>query len=171
MQNGLSQLGWTLLIHTAMVGFAFGTDNMPAADWTSVRHFERLVPARVAFVLNYPRDLGDNVATAFDFDPIADLHAQALNLIHVVQCRAAHGRTADGHRFQFRYWREFSGAPNLYMNAFNLSDPSTRGIFVRDRPARSLSCKAKLTMQSGAVHFDYDSINFIGQCLALLLPL
>ena len=60
------------------------------------------MPARMILVLDHLRNLGDHVAAALDLHPVADLHAQPLDLVHVVQRGVADGRSADQHRRQHR---------------------------------------------------------------------
>src|SRR6185312_13717199 len=120
MQNGLAQLGRALLVHAAMIGLAFGAHDMSAANWALVRHVKRLMSARVVFVVNHARDFRNDVAAALNFNPVTDLHAQAFNLVHVVQSGATHRGATDGNRLEFRYWRELAGASDLYVDVFDL---------------------------------------------------
>ena len=84
MQNRLAQLRRTLLIHAAMVGFALNPNDMPSANRAMLRHVKRFVPARMILVINDTRDLRDYVAAPLNLNPIADLHTQAFDLVHVV---------------------------------------------------------------------------------------
>src|SRR5579864_1488082 len=99
MQNGFPQLGGTFLIHAAMVSLALSTNDMSATNGTLLRHVKRFVSARMIFIVEHTCDFGDHVAAALDFDPVADLHSQSLDLVHVVKGRAAHGRAADRNGF------------------------------------------------------------------------
>ena len=123
------------------------------------------------FVFDHLRDLGDHVAAALDLHPVADLHAQALDLVHVVQGGVADGRAADGNRRQHRHRREFPGASDLHANVFELGDAGARGVLVGDRPARSFAGEAELVLQGGAVDFDDDAVDLVGQRVALGFPL
>ena len=171
MQNGLAQLRRAICIDTAVVDFAFGTDNLCAAHRTAFRHVKSLVPARVIFVVDDLRDFGDHVAAALHLHPIANLDAQTLDLIHVVQCGVSDGRAADQNRRQHCDGRELASAPHLHADVFQLRDSGARGIFVSNRPARGFSGESEFILQRNAIDFDYDAINLIRQRIALCLPL
>src|ERR1041384_8804348 len=121
------------------------------------------MPAGVVFVVHHARDLGDYVAAPLHFRPIADLDPQALDFIHVVQRGTADGCAADSHRLQLRDGRELAGAADLNMYVLNLSDPTVRGIFVCNRPARRFSGETQLALDGSTVHLDDYSIDLIGQ--------
>ena len=124
---------------------------------------EGLSAARVVLVLDHLRDFGNHVAAALHLHPVADLHAQALDFIHVVQGGVADRRAADRDRRQFRYRRELAGAAHLHADAFDLRDAGARRVFVGDGPARSLAGEAELSLQTGAIDLDDDAIDFVGQ--------
>ncbi len=119
------------------------------------------------FVFDDLRDFGDHVAAALDFDPVADFHAEALDVVHVMQGGAADRGAADGDRLQRRHGREFSGASDLHQDVFDLGDAAARGIFVGDGPARGFAGEAELVLQRGAVDFDDDAVDFVGKGVAL----
>src|SRR5436309_11895554 len=130
MQNRFSQLGRAFLIHAAMVRFPLDTYDIAAAYRAVLRHHEMACATGMLAVVNYACDLGDDIAPTLDLHPIADLHAQPLDLIHVVERGPAYGGSADGHRLEFRDWRELSSSANLHANVFDLRDAPARSIFV-----------------------------------------
>src|SRR5262249_13293676 len=146
VQDGFAQFRGTLLVHAAVIGLAFGPHDMPAANGTLLRHLEALAATRMLVIVNDARDLGDYIASTFDFHPVADLHAQALDLVHVVQSGPAYGCSADGNWFQLRNRRELARASDLNVNVFNLRDARASCILVRDCPPRGFAREAKLTM-------------------------
>ena len=75
-----------------------------------------------------------------------------------------------GTGFKAGDWCEFSRAPNLNEDVFNLSYSSARSIFVGDRPARSFASESEFILQGNAVDFDHDAIDLIGQAFALSFP-
>src|SRR5262249_23060031 len=117
------------------------------------------------------RDLGNDIAPTLNFDPVADLHTQAVDLVHVVKRGAANGRPADGNWFQRCHGSQLSGPANLHKNVFDLSNSGSRGILVRDGPARSFAGETESALERGTVDLDYDAVNFVRQRFALLLPL
>ncbi len=126
-----------------------------------------LVAARMLLVVHDPRYFGDHIATALDFDPIADLHAQAFDFIHVMKRGAADGSSADGNRLQHRNRREFAGAAHLHEDVFDLGHASAGGVLVGDGPARSFAGVSQFVLQCRAIDLDYDAVDFVGQGLAL----
>src|SRR5580704_2630356 len=159
MEDRPEQLGWAVGVDAAVIHFALGADDLGAAYRTFLGHDERLVPARTVFVCDDLGDFRDNVAAPLDLHPVADFHAQALDLIHIVQRGIAHRGAADQHWGQFGDWREFPGAADLHANAFDLRDSGARCIFIGDGPARSLAGEAEFVLQAGAIHFDDDAID------------
>ena len=121
----------------------------------------------MVFVFDHPSDFGDHVAAALDFHPVANLHAQALDFVHVVQSGAADRGSADGNRLQCRDRREFSGASDLHQDVFDLRDARARRVFVGDGPARGFAGVAQFSLQSSAIHLDDDAVDFVGQRFAL----
>ena len=115
-------------------------------------------------------DFGNDVATALHLHPVADFHAQALDLIHVVKGRVADGGAADRNRRQFGDRRELAGTPHLYADAFNFRDARARGVLVGNRPARRLAGKTQFGLEGSAIDLDDDAIDFVGQRLALFFP-
>src|SRR6476660_4485757 len=146
-----------------MIRLAFGANNMPSAYRASFRHVKELVPARMVLVFDHPIDFGDDVAAALDFYPVANLHSQALDFVHVVESGAADGSSPDGDRFQRRNRREFSGASDLYQDVLDLCDSSTSCVFVGDGPARGFAGVAELSLQNSAIHLDDDAVDFVGK--------
>src|SRR5204863_10142211 len=104
MQNGLAQLGRTVGVDAAVIGFAFGAHNLRAAFRTSLRHVESLVSAGMIFVFDYLGDFGNDVSTTLYLHPIADLDAEALDLVHVMKSRVANGGAANRDRSQHGHW-------------------------------------------------------------------
>src|SRR5258708_6769668 len=93
--------------------------NSALANRATLRHLELLVPTRMVFVFDDLDDFGDHVATALHHHPIADLHTQALDLIHVVQRRAAHRGPADRYRLEPGHRREFARPAYLHVDVFH----------------------------------------------------
>ena len=115
-------------------------------------------------------DFGDHVAAALDLHPIANLHAQAPDLIHVVQRGIADGRAPNRNRGQLGHRRQFPGAANLPAHVLELGDSRAGSVLVGDRPARSLAGKAEFVLQAGAIDFDDDAVNLVRQRIPLPLP-
>ena len=95
MQNGFAELRRAIRVDAAVVDLAFGAHNLRAAHGASLRHVKDFVAARMLFVVDDFDDLRNHVAAAFHLHPVADLHAQALDFIQVVQRGIPHRRAAD----------------------------------------------------------------------------
>ena len=96
MANAFAQLGRAVDIDTAMVGFALGADDVSIAHRTTFRHVKVTMAARLVF--QHLHNFGDDVPAALHRYPVADAHAQAVDLVHVVQGGAADGGAADRDR-------------------------------------------------------------------------
>ena len=95
-------------------GFACLPHDIAAAHRTVLRHAERL--ALVA-LLQHPHHFRDHVAAALDQNRVADLHAQPLDLILVVQRGARDGHPAHHHGLQMRHGRQCAGAAHLHLDS------------------------------------------------------
>ena len=123
------------------------------------------------FIVDDLGDFGDDIATALDLEPIPDLHAEALDFVHVVEGGVADGSAADRNRSEHGNRCELSRAADLHADVFQFGDACARGVFVRDGPARSFSSEAEFVLQCSAIDFDDDAIDFVRQRFALRFPL
>src|SRR5207244_1464394 len=153
-----------------MVDFSLRTYHLGAADRTFLRHVKRFMPTWMRFVLDDTRNFGNHISTALDLYPVADLYAQTLDFVHVMQSSPADRGAADRHRFQHRNRCQLAGAADLHNDVFDTSDARSRGILVGNRPARRLSCVTQLSLQARAIDLYDDAVNFIGQTFALGFP-
>ena len=116
-------------------------------------------------------DFGNNIATALHLHPVANAHAQPIDLVHVVQRGSADGGTADGHGLEPCHRRQLTGAAHLHLNVFDLRLARVRGVLVRDGPARGFAGEAQLLLQPNAVDLHHDAVSFVGQAVSLAFPL
>src|SRR4029077_1072277 len=132
-------------VDAAVINLALGADNFVSADRALNGILDLFFPARMIFVdLD---NLWNHIATALYSDPVADLHAEAPNLVHVMQGRVANGRPADQNRHQFRDRRQFAGTASLPTNVFQFGDSAARRILVGNRPPRSLAGETEFILQ------------------------
>src|SRR5260370_39084783 len=110
-----------------------------ATFWTILRHTKR--PAIRAFFGDL-QDMGDHLSGALDQHGVADLYAQPLDLVHVVECGAADSDAANLHRLQHCDRGERAGTPDLHANIVDHGGLLPRWIFVGDGPARRLGRRA-----------------------------
>ena len=108
MTDRLAQFCGTVRIDAAMVGFALRANDMAATYRALLRHVKYLAAARMILVFNDADYFRNHVPAALNLYPIADLHAEALDLVHVVKRRARYGRAADRDRLQRSDRREFA---------------------------------------------------------------
>src|SRR5207237_10043782 len=116
-------------------------------------------------------DFAYPIAAALDLHPSADLHAQALDLVHVVQSGISHRGPADQYWCQHGHWRKLAGTPYLHTNVFQLRDPRPCRVFVRYGPAWSLAGEAEFVLQRDPIDFYDDAVDLIRQGIALAFPL
>ena len=167
--NALAQLGRTIRIHAAMIGLALGAHHVPAAHRAALRHVKLTMPARLVF--QHLHDFGNYIAAALDQHPVADAHAQPIDLVHVVQRGAADRGAADRHGLEPCHRRQLAGAAHLHLDVFDLRLARMRGVLVGDGPARRFAGEAQLLLQPNAVDLHDDAVGFVGQAVALAFPL
>ena len=122
-----------------MVRLARRSHYIAAAHRAMRGHLELVVAARMFLILHHFHHFRNHIAAAFHLDPVADLHSQPLDLIQVVQGGARNGRPANRNRLQRGNRRQLPGASHLHQDVFDLGYASTRCVFIRNRPPRSLS--------------------------------
>ena len=108
----------------------------------------------------------NHVPAALNLYPVADLHAETLDLIHVVQRGARYGRAANRNRLQRGNRRQFPGTPDLHQDVFDLRDSAACRVLVCDCPARGFTGEPKFLLQPGSVDFDHNAIDFVGKIRA-----
>src|SRR5690606_17102277 len=111
-------------------------------------------------------DLRDHVAGTAHDNAVADAHAQALDLIRVVQRGIADGDTADEHRLQSRHWRYRAGAADLKLDIEHARQLFLCGVFVRHRPARFARTKTELPLLTKAVDLVHHPVDIERQRIA-----
>ena len=135
-----------------------------AAFGAFLGHVKRAAILRLLHDLD---DVRDDFAGALDQHGVADLQAEALDFVHVVQRGAADGDAADLHRLEHGDRRERAGAADLKEDVVDDGGFLARGIFVGDGPARGLGGEAQFVLQRGVIDLDDDAVDFVGQILAL----
>ena len=118
----------------------------------------------------HAHDLGDDVAGAFDHHLVADLQAEALDLVLVVQRGAGDGDAADLDGLEVGDRGERAGAAHLHLDVFDRGGGLARGVLVGDGPARRFGGEAELALLVDGIDLDDDAVDFVGQVLALGLP-
>ncbi len=169
MQNRAEKFCGTVSIDAAIIDFTLHSHSFRVAYQARLGRRNILISARM--ILIHFDHFRDHVAAPLDANPVADLYAEAFNLVHVVQSSIADGCAADGNWSQFRYGRELAGAASLPANIFQLCDTAARRIFIGNRPARRFPGESEFILKAGTVYLDYDPIDFIGQRVTLLFPL
>src|SRR5436305_1535200 len=146
-----------------MVGLAFSTHHMAATHRAALRKMKFLVAA--GLVLNDLDYFGNHVAAALHHDPIADLDAQPLNFIFIVQCGPADRSASDWNRSQPCHWGELAGASYLHLDVLDLRGSTAGRVFVSDGPTRGLTGESQPLLQPRGVYLDDDSVNLVCRLL------
>ena len=167
MQQRLLAFGRAARIDAA-VGDFFGVLVNPAVAFRASLGNDDFA-ARLPF-LDDLDDVRDHFAGALDDHGVADVQAQPLDFIHVVQRGTADRDAADLHRFEHGYRRERARAPDLKNDVVHDRRFLPRRIFVGDGPARGLRREAQFLLQRNFIHFDHDAVDFVRQLLALPFP-
>ena len=118
-------------------------------------------------VLDHFDNLGNHIAAALHLDPVADLQAQPLNEVGVVQRGAAHRRAADKDRRQLGHRRQLAGAAHLHGDGVDLRDARLGGEFIRNGPARRAARVAEPLLRGVRVHLQHHAVDLVAQRGAL----
>ena len=111
-------------------------------------------------------DFGNHVAAALDLDPVAELEAQALDEVGVVQRGAADGGAADEDRRQFGDRGQLAGAAHLHGDGVDLRDAGAGGEFVGDGPARGAAGVAEALLRGVRVHLEDHAVDLVAKSCA-----
>ncbi len=142
--------------------------DVAAADRALLRHAER--PAARA-LLDDADHFRDHVAAALDEHRVADLDAEPLDLVFVVQRGAGDRNAADVNRLQMRHRRERSGAAHLDLDPFDHGGLLARRELEGDGPARRLGGPAELALLRDGIHLGHHAVDLVGQLVAALPPI
>ncbi len=126
--------------------------------------------AAVLALFDHANHLGNHVAGALHQHRIADLHAEPLDFVFVVQRRARNRHAADIHRAQMRDRRQRAGAADLHVDILDHRLLLPRGELEGDGPARSLRRPAEPVLLLHGIDLGDHAVDFVGQRVALLLP-
>ena len=141
--------------------------NRAAALRTLFRHAKR--PALFAF-LHHFQHVRDDFAGTLHQHGVANLHAQPLDFVHVVQRGAADRHAADLHRLEKSHRSERAGAADIHLNVVHHRGFLARRIFVGDGPARSFGGVAQLVLYGNGIYFHHHAVDFVRQFFALVFP-
>ena len=152
--------------HAARDDLAFGARDDAAAHGTLPWEAESLLRARAAR-RDDAQDLRDDLAALLYVHPVADLHAQALDLVLVVQRRARDHRARELHRREHGDRGERARATDLHDDVLDLRRGLPRGVLVGDGPARRFRGRAELVLQRRRVDLHDHAVNLVLKIIAL----
>src|SRR5690348_354109 len=95
--------------------------------------------AAVRALLTDLEDVRDDLSRALDENGVADLQAEAIDFVHIVQGGTADSDASDLHGFEDGDGRKRAGATDLHANVVDDGGFLARGVLVGDSPARGLS--------------------------------
>ena len=113
--------------------------------------------------------LRDDVAGALDQHPVADAHAEPLDLVAIVQGRVGDGDAADADRLQPRDRGQLAGAADLDVDRLEHRLGLLGRELVGDRPARRLRDEAEPLLPVEPVDLVDDAVDVERQVGALRL--
>ncbi len=120
------------------------------------------------FVVNDFRDLGDDIAAALDGDEVANLDAEAFDLVGVVERGAGDGGAADEDGSECGDGCDLAGAADLEEDVFEFGDAGAGGEFVGDGPARGFAGEAEAALLRDGVDLEDDAVDLVRQGVAEL---
>jgi hypothetical protein len=112
--------------------------------------------------------LGDHVARAAHPHGVADAHVLAVDLVLVVERRAADRDPGDVHRLEHGDRGQLSGAPDLDGDIHDLRDLDPRRELERHRPARRARAHAQQILPVATVDLHDRAVDLVVQPVALL---
>ena len=115
-------------------------------------------------------DFGNDVAGALHHHLVANLQAEALDLILVVERGAGNRNAAHFHRSQMGHRCQRSGAAHLHLDGFHRGGSLARRILISDGPARRFGGEAELALLLHRIHLHDDAVDFVRQAFALAPP-
>ena len=137
------------------------------ADRAKRRHAEGLAVRALGGDADH---FGNHVAGAFHHHFVADLQAEAFDLVLIVERGARDGDAADLDGLEVGHRREGSGAAHLDLNALHGGDGLARGVLVGDGPAGCLGGEAEPALLIHGIDLDDDAIDFVRQFSRLAFP-
>ncbi len=114
-----------------------------------------------ALRLHHGDDLRDHIPCPAHDHGIANHHAEALNLVGVVQGGVGDGHAADKHRLELGYRGHGAGAADLKLDVLKLCHLLLRRELVGGRPARGAGHKAQLLLQSDVIHLVDHAVDLV----------
>src|SRR5256884_1757825 len=167
MQNRFFPLRRARRIHTAVRHFPFHVMNGAPAFRAILRHMERLP---VFPRLHHLQHVRNHFAGPLDQHRVANLHAQPLDFIHVVERRTADSDASHLHRLQDCHRRQRPRAPYVDENIFHHGRFPTRRILERNRPPRRLRRVTQFILYGRGIHLYHHAVDLVRQFLALVVP-
>ena len=112
-----------------------------------------------ASVLLHADDVGDHFPGLLDDDHVAGADVFPSDLVGVVEARPADDRTGEFHRLEVRHRRHRSPASHLDADPGELRRGLELLKLPRDRPARGLGGRSRLTLLREVIDFDHEAID------------
>ena len=112
-------------------------------------------------------DLRDHVARALDDHPVAGAHAEAADLVAVVERDVRDDDAADGDRGEPPHGGQLARAADLDVDGFQSGLRAFGGKFMRDRPARRLRDEAQSLLPVEPVDLIDDAVDIVRHLGAL----
>ncbi len=167
VQHGLFALRRASGVHASVSHFPVHVMNRAVALGTMLRHAKRL--AVLSFFHDF-QNVRNDFARALDQHGVADLQAQPLDLIHIVECGTADSDASHLHRLKHRDRRQRARAADLHDDVVDDGRLLPRWIFERNRPPRSFGGKPQFVLNGRGIDLDHDAIDLIRQLFALRVP-
>ncbi len=140
--------------------FPFQPLHRRATDRTLGRE-ENFARINRALRLHHGDDLRDHIPCPAHDHGIANHHAEALDLVSIVQGGVGNGDAADKHRFKLGHRGHGAGAADLKLDVLKLCHLFLRRELVGGRPARGAGHKAELLLQSDSIHLVDHAVDLV----------
>ncbi len=140
--------------------FPFQPLDRRATDRTLGRE-ENFACINRALRLHHGDDLRDHIPCPAHDHGIANHHAEALDLVGVVQGGVGDSHAADKHRLELGYRGHGAGAADLELDVLKQSHLLLRRELVGGRPARGAGHKAELILQGDGIHLVDNAVDLV----------
>src|SRR5579871_397615 len=148
-------------------GFALLAHGDAVAFRAAMRKVEGLAPARTLF-LDDAHDLRNDIAGALDDHRVADTDVLALDLVFIVQGRAANDDAAHRDGLEIGDRRQRAASADIDEDVVDHGLRLLCREFMRDSPTRRAADEAQALLEIEVVDLVDHAVDVIGQARALL---
>src|SRR5262249_19112377 len=115
-------------------------------------------------------DLRNDLTALLDENIVADFHSETFDLVFVMQRGARDCRAGQQNGLELGDWSQGPYSSHLNGDVAQQGCGLAGGELVGNRPSRRLGSSTQFLLKGGAVHFYDDTVDLVGQLIALAFP-